>query len=115
MEENSEKYITFTVLIEKENKRIHKNGEEITKNIPYILHVIDSTRFMTISLSNFVNNLSEGLHRMKCKLRHDHEKCKTCGIKCCYCFLEYINFKDLIKYKWLYCSKSYQARFEGKL
>ena len=30
---------------------------------------------MTISLSNFVNNLSEGLHRTKCKLGHDNKKC----------------------------------------
>ena len=31
--ENTEKYITFTVPIEKEVTRIDKNGEEITKNI----------------------------------------------------------------------------------
>ena len=31
--ENTEKYITFTVPIEKEVIRIDKNGEEITKNI----------------------------------------------------------------------------------
>ena len=31
--ENTEKYITFTVPIEKEVARIDKNGEEITKNI----------------------------------------------------------------------------------
>ena len=29
--ENTEKYIVFTVLIEKEVTRIEKNGEEITK------------------------------------------------------------------------------------
>ena len=37
--ENTEKYITFTVPIEKEVARIDKNGQEITKNICYILHV----------------------------------------------------------------------------
>ena len=31
--ENTEKYITFTVPIEKEVTRIDKNGEEITKNL----------------------------------------------------------------------------------
>ena len=36
---------------------------------------------MTISFLNFVNNLSEELHRMKCKLRHDHKKCEKFGIK----------------------------------
>ena len=43
---NWKKYITFTVLIEKEVTRIDKNVEEITKNISYILQFIDSTRFM---------------------------------------------------------------------
>ena len=45
--ENTEKYITFTVPIENEVTRIDKNGEEITKNIPYILQFIDSARLMT--------------------------------------------------------------------
>ena len=36
---------------------------------------------MTSSLSNLVNNLSEGLHRIKCKLGHNEKKCETCGIK----------------------------------
>ena len=31
----------------------------------YILKFIDSTRFMENSLSNLVNNLSEGIHRIK--------------------------------------------------
>ena len=44
--ENAEKYINFTVPIEKETTRINKNGEEITKNISYILQFTDSTRFM---------------------------------------------------------------------
>ena len=35
--EDTEKYITLIVLIEKEVTRIDKNGEEITKNISYIL------------------------------------------------------------------------------
>ena len=35
--ENTEKYITFTVPIEKEVTRIDKNGEGITKNISYII------------------------------------------------------------------------------
>ena len=32
---------------------------------------------MASSLSNFVNNLSEGLHRIKCKLGHDIKKRET--------------------------------------
>ena len=45
--------------------------EEITKNGFYILKFIESTRFMASSLSNVVNNLSEEIHRIKCKYGHD--------------------------------------------
>ena len=90
------KYITFTVPIEKEVIKIDKNGEEITKTISYILQFTDSTRFMATSLSNLVKNLSEGIHRIKCKYGHDDKKYETGGIKYkyCDCFLKYINFKD---------------------
>ena len=67
---------------------------QITKNIPYILQFIYRPRFMASSLSNLVNNLSEGIRRIKCKYKHDDKKCETCGIKYKYCsyFLEYTNF-----------------------
>ena len=55
-------------------------------------------------LSNLVDNLSEGIHRIQCKYGHDDKKCKTCRIKYKYydCFLEYIKLKDdLIEYKCL--------------
>ena len=116
--ENTEKFITFTVPIEEGVTRINKNGERITKNISYILQFIHSARFMASSLSNLVNNLSEGLHRIKCKLEHDDKICHTCGIKYkyCHCFLEYKNFKDdLIEYKYLCCDKNYQQKFDEKL
>ena len=51
--ENTEKYITFTVPVEKEVTRINKNGEEVTKNISYISQFIDSARFMASSSSIF--------------------------------------------------------------
>ena len=90
---NNAKYITFTV---QEVTGTDKNGEEITKNVSYILQFIDSARFMVSSLSNLVNNLSEGVHRIKRKFRHNDKKCETQGIKYKYCdfFLEYTNFKD---------------------
>ena len=72
---NTEKYITFTVPIEKEVTRSGKNGEEITKNISYILQFIDSARFIASSLSNLANNLSEVIHKIKRKFGHDDEKC----------------------------------------
>ena len=51
---------------------------------------------MASSLSNLVNNVSEGIHRTKCKFGHDDKKCKTCRIKYKHgdCFLEYANLKD---------------------
>ena len=70
---------------------------------------------MGISLSDLVNNLSEGI---KCKFGHNAKKCKTCGIryKYCDCFLAYINFQDdLVEYKCFCCNKNYQHLFDEKL
>ena len=85
LEENTEKYRTFIVPIEKEVTTIDKNGEEIIKNISYRFQFIDSARFMASSLSNLVNNFSEGIHRNKCKYRHNDKKFETSGIKYKYC------------------------------
>ena len=109
MGENTEKYITFTVPIEKQVTKNDKPGEQITKNICHILQFTDSARFMASSLSNLVDNFSEGIHKIKCKFRHDDKKFETSWIKCKYwdCFLEYTKFKDdLIEYKYL-CFKNY--------
>ena len=73
-EKKTEKYVTFTVSIEKEVTKTDNNGEEITKNISYILKFIDSARFMANSLLNLLNNLFERLHRIKCKFKHDDKK-----------------------------------------
>ena len=94
--------IVLKVRTGKEVTRIDKNGESVTQNISYILQFIDSERFMASSLSNFVNNLSEGIKRIKCKLRYDDKRCEKWEIKYkhCGCFLESTNFKDdLIEYK----------------
>ena len=104
--------------IDKEVTRIDKNEKEITKNIYYILQFIDSSRFMANSLSNLVNNLSEGLPRIKCKLVHDDKKCEICVIKYkyCDCFLEYKNFKgEIIEYKCSICNKNCQIKLDEKL
>ena len=64
--------------------------------------VVNSARFMAISLSNLVDNLAEGIHKIKCKD--------------CNCFLEYESVKDnLIKYKCLSCNKDYSNRLDEKL
>ena len=82
--QNTEKYITFTVPTEIEVTTIDKNVEEITKNMSYVLQFIDSAGFMANFLSNLVNNLLEGIHKIKCKHGRDDKKCETCGIKCNY-------------------------------
>ena len=56
LEENTEKYKTFPVPITKEVKRI--------------------TRFMVSLLSNLVDNLAEGIHKVKCKYGHDKKTVK---------------------------------------
>ena len=47
--------------------------------------------FMASSLSNLVNSLTEGIHKIKCG--HDNKPCEIYGIryKYCKCFLEYAN------------------------
>ena len=52
---------------------------------------------MTNSLSNFVNNLAELIHKIKCKYQHD-KKCKTCGVgyKDWEFCLEYTNVKMIL-------------------
>ena len=74
------------------------------KNIPYILQFLDSARLIASSLSNLVNNLSEEIHRIKCKYGDDDKKCKINA----YCdrFFECASFKDdLIGYKYLCWNK----------
>ena len=78
------------------------------------MQFINSARFMAISLSNLVNNLSERIHTIKCKFEHNDKTCETCTMKYkyCNCFFEYKIFKDdIIEYKCLYCNKNYQHKF----
>ena len=58
--ENTEKYISFSVLIEKE----HDNDKRITYKIKFV----DTCRFMPSKLPNLVDNLSE----------INNKYCKTC-------------------------------------
>ena len=74
-----------------------KDGYESVVTISYKIKFIDSARFMANSLSNLVDNLTEGIHKSNCKY--------------CDCFLEYESVKDnLIKYKWLSCNKGYSNK-----
>ena len=57
---------------------------------------------MASSLSNLVDNLTEGIHKIKCK-----------G---CDCFFLYESVKDnLIKYKYLSCDKNYSNEIDEEL
>ena len=57
---------------------------------------------MASSLSNLINNLAEGIHKIECKD--------------CDCFLEYESIKDnLIKYKCLSCNKNYSNKLDEEL
>ena len=57
---------------------------------------------MASSLSNLINNLAEGIHKIVCKD--------------CDCFLEYESIKDnLIKYKCLSCNKNYSNKLDEEL
>ena len=71
------------------------------------LHLTDCTRFMASSLSKLVNNLAEGINKIKCKNEHDNKKCEMWEIKYkdCDWFPECTNFKvNLIEYKCLCCN-----------
>ena len=63
--ENTEKYFTFSVSLNKENN----NG----KKIAYRLKFIDTYRFMSTSLSNLVDNLS-GVYDKECKRCMERKK-----------------------------------------
>ena len=47
--------------------KIDKEGNESVATISYKLKFIDSARFMATSLSNLVDKLKEGIHKVKCK------------------------------------------------
>ena len=100
--ENTEKYITFSVPIKKEITKKDKNENDKIIKISYKIKFIDSCRFMSTSLSNFVNNLSEGLHNDRCI------DCKSC--------LDYMTIKDeQLIFRCFRCEKNYEKNFNKEL
>ena len=63
--ENTEKCISIP--IKKEVTKIDKDANESVVAIPYKIKFLDSPRFMVSSLSDLVDNLAEGIHKIKCK------------------------------------------------
>ena len=78
--ENTEKYKVFSIPIEKEVTKTNKDGNETVVTISCKINFIDSAVFMVSSLSNLVDNLTEGIHKIKCKD--------------CDCFLAYESVRD---------------------
>ena len=63
------------------------------------------------SLSNFVHNLADGIHEIKCEHGYATKKCEMCGINCedCQCCPVNKNVEDdLILYNCLCYNKNYQ-------
>ena len=78
--ENTEKYITFSVPIKKQITKLDNDGNDKIVNISYKIKFIGSFRFISSSLSNLLDNLSEELHSGKCT------DCKSC--------LDFVSVKD---------------------
>ena len=66
IEENRETYKSFSVPIKREVINIDKDGNKSVETMSYKIKFIDSSRFMVTSLSKLVNNLTEGIHKIKC-------------------------------------------------
>ena len=66
--ENTEKCKTFSVPIEKELTSIDEDSYESVVTMSYKINFIDSARFMVILLSNFVDNVTKGIHSIKCEV-----------------------------------------------
>ena len=65
--ENTEKYKPFSVPIKKAVTETDKDGNKSVATISNKIKFIDSARFMASSLSNLVDHLAEGIHKIKCK------------------------------------------------
>ena len=88
----------FSVPVKREIIAIDKEGNESIKTVFYKIKFIDSAS----SLSNLIDNLTEVIHKNKCK-KYDR-------------FLEYISVKsNLIKYKSLSCNEDYSNKLDDEL
>ena len=95
--ENTEKCITFSVLIKKEITKKDKNGNDKITKISYKIKLVDSHRFRSTSISNLVSNLSEGLHNDRCI------DCKSC--------LDYMTTKDeQLIFRCFRCKRNYEKK-----
>ena len=56
----------FSVPTKKEVRIVDKDRNKKVKVFSYRIKFIDNARFMAVSLSNLVDNLSEEIHKVKC-------------------------------------------------
>ena len=88
--------------IKNEITKIDKDGNDKIMKTSYKIKFIDSFRFMSASLSNLADNLSEALHSDKCT------DCKSC--------LDYIITKDdQLTFRCFECKKNYKKDFNKEL
>ena len=99
---NIKKYKIFSISIEKEVTKIDKDDNESVVTTYYKTKFIDSARFTADSLSNLIDNLTEGIYKTK--------------FKDCECFPEYKSVKNnLIKYKYLPRNKDYSNKIDEEI
>ena len=76
--------------------------QENGNNIKYKVRIIDSVKFMASSLSRLSDNLTEGLHK---------GKCKDCKLS-----LEYMTVKDGLQiFNCKCCNEIYEKKFDEDL
>ena len=107
--ENTEKYITFSVKVNKKIAKKDKDGGERIVNIPYRLQFIDSYRFMSASLLDHIDNLSNGLHNNNNNNNNNkYTNCKS--------GLDYMTTKDgILIFRCFECKKNYEIDFVKEL
>ena len=66
--ENTEKYKTISVPIEKEITKIDKDGNESVVTISYKIKFIDGAIFTANSMSNLADNLVEEISKLNVKI-----------------------------------------------
>ena len=103
MGEDTEKYITFLVPIQKQITKIDKDSNDKIVDISYKLKFIDSFSFMSSLLSSLVDNLATD--EMKNIFSYE---CKDCNNR-----LDYLRFKDNnMLFKCFQCNSLYKKQFE---
>ena len=102
LRENTEKYISFSAKINKKITKKDENGNKNIVNIRHRLKFIDGYRFMAASLTELVDNVSNGLHS---------KKCTDCGLD-----LEYMIAKDdILIFRCFKCKKTRKIDFDKEL